>query len=106
MHQQGSTGAGPAGGRAHHAGPGAAEKVTLTGKYSGANPLPVEFRLGDAACGVRVSGVAGSAPSTPRRASATTTKAPPGAKGPAAPVGGDSVDGQPRSRKAPAKPKA
>ncbi|MFF5178569.1 serine/threonine-protein kinase [Micromonospora sp. NPDC000316] len=44
--------------------PGAAEKLTLTGKYSGANPLPVEFRLGDATCGVRVSGVAGTAPST------------------------------------------
>ncbi|MEU8424419.1 serine/threonine-protein kinase [Micromonospora sp. NPDC048835] len=58
--------------------PGAAEKLTLTGKYSGANPLPVSFRLGDATCGVRVSGVAGSAPSAvaPSKA-ATTVKAPP-----------------------------
>ncbi|MFG3556462.1 serine/threonine-protein kinase [Micromonospora sp. NPDC047557] len=52
--------------------PGAAEKLTLAGTYSGANPLPVEFRLGDATCRVRVSGVAGSAPST-----APPSKAPP-----------------------------
>ncbi|MEV4658111.1 serine/threonine-protein kinase [Micromonospora sp. NPDC049301] len=57
--------------------PGAAEKLTLTGKYSGANPLPVEFRLGDATCGVRVSGVAGSTPSTAPPTKAATTKAPP-----------------------------
>ncbi|PWR09738.1 serine/threonine protein kinase [Micromonospora acroterricola] len=63
--------------------PGAAEKLTLTGTYSGANPLPVEFRLGDSTCGVRVSGVAGSTPSTapastvPPPSKAATTKAPP-----------------------------
>ncbi|TNH25867.1 serine/threonine protein kinase [Micromonospora orduensis] len=57
--------------------PGAAEKVTLTGKYSGANPLPVEFRVGESTCGVRVSGVAGSAPSTAPATKAATTKAPP-----------------------------
>ncbi|MGW3887256.1 serine/threonine-protein kinase [Micromonospora chokoriensis] len=58
--------------------PGAAEKLTLSGTYSGANPLPVEFRLGDVTCGVRVSGVAGSVPSTaPATTAATTTKAPP-----------------------------
>ncbi|MFF5053620.1 serine/threonine-protein kinase [Micromonospora sp. NPDC000663] len=57
--------------------PGAAEKVTLTGTYSGANPLPVEFRVGDSTCGVRVSGVAGSAPSTAPATKAATTKAPP-----------------------------
>ncbi|MBQ0903938.1 serine/threonine-protein kinase [Micromonospora sp. U21] len=57
--------------------PGEAEKLTLVGKYSGANPLPVEFRLGDASCGVRVSGVAGSMPSTAPPSKAATTKAPP-----------------------------
>ncbi|SIN22248.1 serine/threonine-protein kinase [Micromonospora cremea] len=57
--------------------PGAAETFTLAGKYSGANPLPVEFRLGDASCGVRVSGVAGSMPSTAPPSTAATTKAPP-----------------------------
>jgi serine/threonine protein kinase len=57
--------------------PGATEKVTLAGKYTGANPLPVEFRLGDATCGVRVSGVAGSVPSTvPPSKAVTTPKAP------------------------------
>ncbi|MEV6813873.1 serine/threonine-protein kinase [Micromonospora sp. NPDC051296] len=43
--------------------PGATEKVSLTGTYTGANPLPVEFRVGDAVCGVQVSGIAGTAPS-------------------------------------------
>ncbi|WP_435208145.1 serine/threonine-protein kinase [Micromonospora sp. bgisy143] len=57
--------------------PGAAEKLTLAGTYTGANPLPVEFRLGDATCGVRVSGVAGSTPSTAPATKAAPTKAPP-----------------------------
>jgi serine/threonine protein kinase len=57
--------------------PGAAEKLTLAGTYTGANPLPVEFRLGDATCGVRVSGVAGSTPSTAPAVKAAPTKAPP-----------------------------
>jgi serine/threonine-protein kinase len=56
-------------------GPGAARKLALTGKYTGANPLPVEFRLGDAACKVRVSGVAGSVPKTKPSAKPTTKKA-------------------------------
>ncbi|MEU8168298.1 serine/threonine-protein kinase [Micromonospora sp. NPDC049004] len=56
--------------------PGAAEKLTLAGTYSGANPLPVEFRLGDATCGVRVSGVAGTTPSTAPPAKPAPTKAP------------------------------
>ena len=43
--------------------PGASEKLTLTGRHSGANPLPLEFRLGDETCGAQVSGVAGAAPS-------------------------------------------
>ncbi|WP_327029640.1 protein kinase [Micromonospora sp. NBC_01740] len=51
--------------------PGASEKLTLTGRHGGANPLPLEFRLGDEACGAQVSGVAGAAPSV-----APTTKAP------------------------------
>ncbi|MFJ6195835.1 protein kinase [Micromonospora sp. NPDC092111] len=42
--------------------PGASEKFSLTGRYTGGNPLPVEFSLGEADCGVRVSGVAGTAP--------------------------------------------
>ncbi|MFG1952254.1 protein kinase [Micromonospora sp. NPDC048830] len=44
--------------------PGASQKVALTGTYTGPNPLPVEFRLGGATCGVQVSGVAGSVPTT------------------------------------------
>ncbi|MBM0237874.1 protein kinase [Micromonospora sp. ATA32] len=44
--------------------PGKSEKISLTGRYTGVNPLPVEFRLGDTACGVQVAGVAGSAPTT------------------------------------------
>ncbi|MEU4639324.1 serine/threonine-protein kinase [Micromonospora sp. NPDC023814] len=56
--------------------PGASEKFTLTGRHTGVNPLPVEFRLGDETCGVQVSGVAGSAPSTAPTTKAPTTKAP------------------------------
>ncbi|KAB1930777.1 protein kinase [Micromonospora sp. ALFpr18c] len=56
--------------------PGAAEKLTLAGTYSGANPLPVEFRVGDSTCGVRVSGVAGSTPSTAPPSKAATVPAP------------------------------
>lgn len=61
--------------------PGAAEKLTLAGKYSGANPLPVEFRLGDATCGVRVSGVAGSTPSAAPPKAATVRGGPGGSGG-------------------------
>ncbi|MGC4772094.1 protein kinase domain-containing protein [Micromonospora sp. DT44] len=87
--------------------PGAAEKLTLAGTYTGANPLPVEFRLGDATCGVRVSGVAGSIPSTapavkvaptkaaPKKTTKTTTKVAP--KAPAPPKA-------PEQPKAPKKP--
>ncbi|MEU2665257.1 protein kinase [Micromonospora sp. NPDC007220] len=64
--------------------PGASEKLTLTGRHGGANPLPLEFRLGDEACGAQVSGVAGAAPSVaptkaPAKApvKAPTVKAPP-----------------------------
>ncbi|WP_406072947.1 serine/threonine-protein kinase [Micromonospora sp. NBC_01638] len=75
--------------------PGAAEKVTLAGKYSGANPLPVEFRLGDSICGVRVSGVAGTAPST-----APPSKAAP----PKAPTAGGSGPGKGATKAKPEKP--
>ncbi|WP_319459917.1 serine/threonine-protein kinase [Micromonospora sp. RTP1Z1] len=62
--------------------PGASEKVALTGRYTGTNPLPVEFKLGDAACGVQVSGVAGTRPTTkPPAAKASTTKARGGSSG-------------------------
>ncbi|MFR9776534.1 protein kinase domain-containing protein [Micromonospora sp. MS34] len=44
--------------------PGASRKVSLTGAYTGGNPLPVQFKVGDSTCGVQVSGVAGSAPTT------------------------------------------
>ncbi|MET8230867.1 serine/threonine-protein kinase [Micromonospora sp. NPDC005298] len=80
--------------------PGAAEKVTLTGTYSGANPLPVEFRVGDSTCGVRVSGVAGSAPSTAPATKAATAKTPPKTTtkaGPKAPT-------PPKAAKGPKKP--
>ncbi|MFF4878240.1 protein kinase [Micromonospora sp. NPDC000668] len=99
VHQQGRTVLiRPAAQRATLA-PGAAEKLTLAGKYSGANPLPVEFRLGDATCGVRVSGVAGTAPSTapPKK---PATKAP--AK--AATVRGGSGPGSGTTKTKPAKP--
>ncbi|MEU6074499.1 serine/threonine-protein kinase [Micromonospora sp. NPDC047074] len=65
--------------------PGASEKLTLTGRHPGANPLPVEFRVGDETCGVQVSGVAGSAPSVaPTKAPATKA---PAAKAPAKKAG-------------------
>ncbi|PZF93084.1 serine/threonine-protein kinase [Micromonospora deserti] len=57
--------------------PGATEKLTLTGQHAGANPLPVEFRIGDETCGVQVSGVAGTAPSTAPPTKPAATKAPP-----------------------------
>ncbi|MGS2613322.1 serine/threonine-protein kinase [Micromonospora sp. LZ34] len=56
--------------------PGAAEKLALTGRHTGVNPLPLEFRLGDETCAVQVSGVAGTVPST-APAKPPATKAPP-----------------------------
>ncbi|TDB75905.1 serine/threonine-protein kinase [Micromonospora sp. KC723] len=58
--------------------PGASEKVALNGRYTGANPLPVQFHVGETACAVQVSGVAGSAPppvpaTAPAKAPATST---------------------------------
>ncbi|MFI7074596.1 serine/threonine-protein kinase [Micromonospora sediminicola] len=52
--------------------PGASTKLTLAGRYSGSNTLPVEFMIGGRTCGVQVSGIAGSVPITV----APTTKAP------------------------------
>ncbi|MGN9802190.1 serine/threonine-protein kinase [Micromonospora sp. L32] len=66
---------GPAAGRESLA-PGASEKIALSGRYAGGNPLPLEFKLGENACGVRVSGVAGAMPTT-APTTAPTTKAPP-----------------------------
>ncbi|MBQ1026972.1 serine/threonine-protein kinase [Micromonospora sp. C95] len=75
--------------------PGATEKLNLTGRYTGTNPLPVEFRLGTAVCGVQVSGVAGTAPSTKpaptRSAPAKTVKASAGKAG--------SGDSKPKTKK-------
>ncbi|MFC8847785.1 MULTISPECIES: protein kinase [unclassified Micromonospora] len=58
--------------------PGTARKVALTGRYTGTNPLPLEFRLGDAECLVRVSGVAGTVSTTKPTTKPRTkpTKAP------------------------------
>ncbi|MGW0501506.1 serine/threonine-protein kinase [Micromonospora sp. NPDC003241] len=61
--------------------PGATEKMTLTGRYTGPNPLPLEFRVGDARCGVQVSGVAGSTPATGKPVKATTTSKGSGGSG-------------------------
>ncbi|MDO3702691.1 serine/threonine-protein kinase [Micromonospora sp. C28SCA-DRY-2] len=69
--------------------PGAAEKLTLTGRHTGANPLPVEFRIGEETCGVRVSGVAGAVPSTAPKPAAT--KAPPKKKVTSTRTGGGST---------------
>ncbi|MEU8264190.1 serine/threonine-protein kinase [Micromonospora sp. NPDC048999] len=63
--------------------PGASKKVSLTGRYTGGNPLPVEFKVGGTTCGVQVSGVAGSTPTTAPTTKGPTTKAPT-AKGAAA----------------------
>ncbi|TDB72028.1 serine/threonine-protein kinase [Micromonospora sp. KC721] len=54
----------PAPGRAALA-PGASEQVALSGRYTGTNPLPVQFHVGETPCAVQVSGVAGSAPPAP-----------------------------------------
>ncbi|MEU3456206.1 serine/threonine-protein kinase [Micromonospora sp. NPDC006766] len=56
--------------------PGASKKVSLTGRYTGGNPLPVEFKVGGTTCGVQVSGVAGSTPAKAPAAKAPASKAP------------------------------
>ncbi|MEU6022371.1 serine/threonine-protein kinase [Micromonospora sp. NPDC047134] len=77
--------------------PGATEKLNLTGTYTGTNPLPVEFRLGDEQCGVQVSGIAGSAP-TPK-----PVKAAAGSGGKAG-SGGSGSSGKSKSKSEKAKP--
>ncbi|SBT48127.1 serine/threonine-protein kinase [Micromonospora auratinigra] len=62
VRQQGSTVQVPAPAGAPVLAPGKSTKVALTGRYTGSNPLPVEFKIGESACGVQVSGVAGSTP--------------------------------------------
>ncbi|MEU4771283.1 serine/threonine-protein kinase [Micromonospora sp. NPDC023644] len=55
---------------------GASEKLTLTGRHTGVNPLPLEFRLGDESCAAQVAGVAGAAPAVaPTKAPATRAPA-------------------------------
>ncbi|GIJ26320.1 hypothetical protein Vqi01_14820 [Micromonospora qiuiae] len=64
--------------------PGATEKLSLSGTYTGSNPLPVEFRVGEEMCGVQVAGVAGAAPSAkpaPKPVRAATGKAGSGGAG-------------------------
>ncbi|MCM0675001.1 protein kinase [Micromonospora phytophila] len=73
--------------------PGATEKLTLTGRYTGANPLPLEFRLGEEACGVQVSGVAGTMPSTAPATRAPTKQAGTSGGGTSARDGGSSGGG-------------
>ncbi|MFG1677203.1 serine/threonine-protein kinase [Micromonospora sp. NPDC049282] len=70
--------------------PGASTKLTLAGRYTGSNTLPVEFKVGGSACGVQVSGIAGSVPITtaPKKAPAkpptkTTAKSGPAKAKPA-----------------------
>jgi len=76
--------------------PGASAKLTLAGRYTGSNTLPVEFTVGGKSCGVQVSGIAGSAPTTappvktpvksPTKTTAkTTTKSGPAKPKPAKP---------------------
>jgi serine/threonine-protein kinase len=67
--------------------PGASTKMGLSGRYTGGNPLPVQFKLGGSSCDVQVSGVAGSTPTTapptkpPTKAPAKTTTKAAAAKG-------------------------
>ncbi|RKR91559.1 serine/threonine-protein kinase [Micromonospora pisi] len=66
--------------------PGSAATVRLTGTYTGTNPLPVQFRLGDAACAAQVSGIAGTSPPAAGAAtSGVTSKQPVGRPGEGAP---------------------
>ncbi|WP_433387922.1 protein kinase domain-containing protein [Micromonospora sp. KLBMP9576] len=91
----------PAPGKAALA-PGAAQTLTLTGRHTGVNPLPLEFRVGDETCGAQVSGVAGSAPrvapAKPPDAKPTTAKSPAGK-----PATGKPPAAKPPAAKAPAK---
>lgn len=79
--------------------PGASKTVALIGRYTGGNPLPMEFKMGDQTCGAQVSGVAGSAPTT-----APTTKAPTKTKAKAKSSGSHSSGGSGGGRSKPDKP--
>ncbi|GHJ14968.1 hypothetical protein TPA0908_29630 [Micromonospora sp. AKA38] len=83
--------------------PGASTKLTLSGRYTGSNTLPVEFKLDNSTCGVQVSGIAGSVPIT---TAPKTTKAPvkPAAK-PAAKSGPTRAKPAPKPKAEPPKPK-
>lgn len=83
--------------------PGASTKLTLSGRYTGSNTLPVEFKLDNSTCGVQVSGIAGSVPITTAPAK---TKAPvkPAAK-PAAKSGPTRAKPAPKPKAEPPKPK-
>ncbi|MFI9525327.1 serine/threonine-protein kinase [Micromonospora rosaria] len=61
----------PAADRAQVA-PGGSATVALTGRYTGVNPLPVEFRVGETTCGVQVAGVAGTASPTAKPSKAAS----------------------------------
>ncbi|MEV6366733.1 serine/threonine-protein kinase [Micromonospora musae] len=86
--------------------PGAAEKVSLTGRYTGGNPLPVTFTLGGESCGVQVSGVAGRPPApatTKSSAKGITTKTSAtsrgtGSGGPGGPGAGKGPAGHPKPK--------
>ncbi len=83
--------------------PGASTKLTLSGRYTGSNTLPVEFKLDNSTCGVQVSGIAGSVPIT---TAPKTTKAPvkPAAK-PAAKSAPTRAKPAPKPKAEPPKPK-
>ncbi|NLU77147.1 protein kinase [Micromonospora sp. HNM0581] len=84
--------------------PGATEKLTLTGRYTGTNPLPVEFRVGPEVCGVQVSGVAGTEPAgKPAPTTSATAKKVQATVGKAGSGGAGTRSEQPRADKPPAK---
>jgi serine/threonine-protein kinase len=66
---------------------GASASLRLTGAYTGGNPLPTEFRLNDAACTVRVSGLVNTPGAAPAAEDAARLAAPPGAAARPAVVG-------------------
>ncbi|MGK5742964.1 protein kinase domain-containing protein [Micromonospora sp. URMC 103] len=96
--------------------PGATEKVSLTGRYTGANPLPVTFTVGGERCQVQVSGVAGAAPTPATVTSpaagkapatkATTTRGGSGNSGTSGGSGSSGGGAKPKPPKPPKPPKA
>ncbi|MFC0504887.1 cellulose binding domain-containing protein [Micromonospora costi] len=76
--------------------PGTSEKITLTGRYIEANPLPLDFQVADSKCEARVAGIPGStAPSTktPTTAPTRTATTTSGAKSDGSESTRDSRDG-------------